>query len=117
MAELAAALGCAEITVIAEMERAGIPRRPQDERFSQGRRALAAQRTQIRAEREARVRALGFDDLASYLRARHHGQHWPQSLIAEELGVTVGVVARLMRREGVAGLRGAMAAKARHIER
>jgi hypothetical protein len=74
VAELAAALGCAEITVITEMDRLGVPRRPQLERLAQGREALAAQRAQVRAEREARVRELGFDDLASYLRTRLHAQ-------------------------------------------
>jgi hypothetical protein len=45
VAELAAALGCAEITVIAEMDRLGIRRRPQHARLSQGRQALAASGT------------------------------------------------------------------------
>jgi ROS/MUCR transcriptional regulator protein len=112
VAELAAALDCAEITVTAEMDRLGIRRRPQDARLSQGRRARAAKRAGLRAEREARARALGFDDLASYLRARHHQQRWPRDLIAQELGVPVGAIVRLMRREGVPGLRGVKAATA-----
>jgi hypothetical protein len=112
VAELAAALGCAETTVTAEMDRLGIRRRPQDARLSQGRRALAAKRAGVRSEREARVRALGFDDLASYLRARHHQQRWPRHLIARELGVPVGAIVRLMRRGGVPGLRGVKAATA-----
>jgi hypothetical protein len=45
VAELAAALGCAEITVTAEMDRLGIRRRPQHARLSQGRQALAASGT------------------------------------------------------------------------
>jgi hypothetical protein len=90
VAELAGALGCAEITVTAEMDRLGIRRRPQHARLSRGRQALAAKRADVRAAREARVRALGFDDLASYLRARHHQQRWPRDLIAHELGVPVG---------------------------
>jgi hypothetical protein len=113
VADLAVALGCAEITVIAEMERLGVSRRPQRERLGQGRRALAARRAQVRAERQRRVRELGFDELASYLRARHHEQRWPRNLIARELGVTVPVVARLMRNERVPALRGLTVAKAR----
>jgi hypothetical protein len=105
VADLAAALGCAEITVTTEMNRLGIRRRPQEQRLAQGRRALAAQRAQIRTERDEQAHELGFDDLTSYLRTRHHQQRWPQSLIADELGVTIGVVVRLMRREGVRGLR------------
>jgi hypothetical protein len=112
VAELAAALDCAEITVTAEMDRFGIRRRPQQDRLALGRGVLAAKRAGVRAERETRVRALGFEDLASYLRTRHHHQRWPRNLIAEELGVTVGVVVRLMRREGVPGLRGLRAATA-----
>jgi hypothetical protein len=113
VAELAAALECAEITVIAEMDRLGMHRRPQQVRLSQGRRALAAKRAEVRAEREARVHALGFDDLPSYLAARHHQQRWPRRLIAQELEVTAAAVVRLMRREGVPGLRGVKAAAAR----
>jgi hypothetical protein len=116
VAELAAALGCAQITVTDQMDRLGIRRREQPARLAQGRQALAAKRAAVRAEQQARVRTLGFTDLASYLRARHHEQRWPQSLIAHELGVTRAVVARLMRREGVAGLRGVTAAKARHAQ-
>jgi hypothetical protein len=112
VAELAEALGCAEITVVAEMERLGIPRRAQQQRLSEGRRALATKWADLRAQREARVRALGFADLGSYLRTRHHGQRWPRGLIAAELGVTVAVVARLMRNEGVPVLRGLTVAKA-----
>jgi hypothetical protein len=67
----------------------------------------------VRARREARVRELGFDDLASHLRTRHHEQRWPRNLIAEELGVTVPALTRLMSREGVRGLRGVTVAKAR----
>lgn len=113
VAEVAAALGCAQITVIAEMDRLGIPRRPRNVRLAEGRHALAANRAIVRARRERRARELGFDDLASYLRARHHEQRWPRNLIAAELGVTVPVVARLMRNEGVPALRGLTAAKAR----
>jgi ribosome-binding protein aMBF1 (putative translation factor) len=112
VAELAAALRCAEITVTAEMDRIGVRRRAQHDRLAQGRQALAATRFQVRAERERRARELGFADLASYLRERHHQQRWPQNLIAEELGVTAAVVARLMRREGVPGLRGARVSRA-----
>jgi hypothetical protein len=72
VAELAATLGCAEITVTTEMDRLGIQRRPQHERLAKGRQALAANRAEVRARREARVRALGFEELASYLRTRHH---------------------------------------------
>lgn len=62
VAELADALGCAEITVIAEMDRLGIPRRAQQQRLSEGRRALAAKWAELRGEREARARALSFAD-------------------------------------------------------
>jgi hypothetical protein len=81
--------------------------------LSQGREVLAAKCANVRAEREARVRALGFDDLASYLRARHNRQRWPRDLIAHELGVPVGAIVRLMRRERVPGARGVKAATAR----
>jgi hypothetical protein len=88
------------------MDRLGVRRRAQEDRLAQGRQALTATRAQVGAEREARARQLGFADLASYFRERHHQQRWPQSLIAEELGLTAPVVARLMRRAGVPGLRG-----------
>jgi hypothetical protein len=116
-AELAEALDCAEITVTAEMDRLGIARRPQQARLAEGRRALAAERAAVRADREARARALSFDDLASYLRARHHDQRWPRNLIAQELGLTAAVVVRLMRREGVPGRRGVKATTARRPPR
>jgi hypothetical protein len=112
VAELAAELHCAAITVTAEMDRMGVRRRAQEDRLAQGRHALAAVRAQVRAEREGRARELGFTDLASYLRERHHHQRWPQSLIATELGVTPPGVARLMRREGVPGSRGARVSRA-----
>jgi hypothetical protein len=112
VSELAVALGCAEMTVTAQMDRLGIRRRPQQEQLARGRQMLAGRRAVVRAEREARVRALGFEDLASYLRQRHHDQRWPRGLIADELGVTAPVVARLMRAEGVPGWRGVRAATA-----
>jgi DNA-binding transcriptional ArsR family regulator len=112
VAELAAALGCAEITVTAEMDRLGIARRQQAERLRLGRDALAAKRAEIERLREARVREVGFTDLTSYMRTRHHEQRWPRKLIAEELGVTVSVVDGLLRRTGVPALRGLRAANA-----
>jgi hypothetical protein len=113
VADLALALGCAEITVTDEMDRLDLSRRPQDARLARGRQVLAARRAQRRAEEEARARRLGFPDLESYLRVRHHELRWPRRLIAEELGITVPVVARLMRQEGVPALRGLTVATAR----
>jgi hypothetical protein len=113
VAALADALGCAELTIAAEMERLGIPRRRQDEHLSEGRHVLAAKRAPVLAQREARVGDLGVADLAAYLRTRHHEQRWPRRLIADELAVTVPVVERLMRRESVPGLRGLTVAGAR----
>jgi IS30 family transposase len=112
VAELAAALHCAEITITAEMDRIGTRRRAEEDRLVEGRQALAAKRARVRVEREGRARELGFPDVASHLRERHHRQRWPQRLIAEELGVTVRVVARLVRREGVSGLRGVTVSRA-----
>ena len=89
------------------------PRRPQAERLGLGRASLAAHRANTARAREARARELGFEDLASYLRARHHHQGWPRMLIAEEFGVTVPVVRKLMKRSGVPGVRGVTVAKAR----
>jgi hypothetical protein len=113
VAELAEALDCAEITITAEMDRLGIARRPQAERLEFGRRALATSRAEVEERREALVRELGFADLPSYLRSRHHDQRWPRKLIADELGVTVPVVAGLLRRAGVPALRGLRAEQAR----
>ena len=113
VADIAAELGCAEITLIGEMERLGIARRPQAERLGLGRAALAAHHAETARAREACARELGFENLASYLRARHHHQGWPYMLIAEELGVTVPVVRKLMKRSGVPGARGVTVAKAR----
>jgi hypothetical protein len=112
VSELAAALGCAEITITAEMDRLAIARRPQAERLGVGRDALAANRAQVSRLHEARVRELDFANLAAYLRVRHHDQRWPRKLIAEELGVTVPVVAGLLRRADVPALRGLSAARA-----
>jgi hypothetical protein len=106
VAEIADTLGCAQITLIAEMDRLGIPRRPQDQRLALGRALLAAQRANKAGAHEARVRELGFDGLAAYFRARHHDQGWPYPLIAQELGLTVAVVRRLMRQADVPGFRG-----------
>jgi hypothetical protein len=113
VAELALALGAAETTVISEMNRLGIPRRPLDHRLAHGRQALAAERAQAAAKLHARARERGFPNLRSYLGARHHRQRWPRRLIADELDVSIPVVARLMRTEGVPGLRGVSVAKAR----
>ena len=95
------------------MDRLGIPRRPQAQRLALGRQALATRRAETAQAREAHARQLGFQSLAGYLRARHHGQRWPRRLIAGELGVTVAVVTKLMQRADVPALRGVSASKAR----
>jgi hypothetical protein len=112
--EIAAALGCAEITLVAETERRAIPRKPQAQRLALGRKALAAQRAEAARAHDTRARELGFDNLPAYLRARHHAQRWPRRLIAEELGVSISVVSKLMQRAAVPALRGVTVAKARH---
>ena len=106
VSRLAELLGCAETTVIAEMDRLGIDRRPQDARLALGRRALAERRVATREQYETQARSLGFPHLAAYLKARHHDHRWPRKLIAAELGVTVPVVARLLRECDVPALRG-----------
>ena len=77
--------------------------------------ALVARRAQTTRTREARAQTLGFENLASYLRARHYAHRWPYTLIAQELGVTVSVVRNLMQRTGVPGVRGVTIAKARRL--
>ena len=113
VSELAAELDCAEVTVISEMDRFGIARRAQEERLALGRVVLAARRAADRERHEARARSLGFETLADYLRTRHHVERWPQKLIADELGISVKVVARLLRQCGVKSVRGLRSVAAR----
>jgi hypothetical protein len=104
--ELAEQLGCAEITVVGDMERLDIARRPQDERLAMGRLALAEQRAASRAAAEARARELGLSCLRDYLVDRHHRRRWRQTDIGRELGVTAaGAVRKLLDAEGVVRLR------------
>ena len=102
---LAAELGVAETTVTADMDRVGIPRRPQSERLAAGRAALHAGRKRRREALLARARELGFDSLAAYLTERHHERGWRRADIAAELGLspTPFKLTRLMDAEGVAG--------------
>jgi len=102
---LAAELGVAETTVTADMDRVGIPRRPQSERLAAGRAALHAGRKRRREALLARARELGFDSLAAYLTERHHERGWRRADIAAELGLspTPFTLTRLMDAEGVAG--------------
>ena len=101
VAELAELLGCAQITLIDEMERLGIPRRPQHHRLALGRTVLAQRRAQTARAREARVRELGFPDVDTYLSDRIRGRRWRQADVATELGEPVGRVRQLMREHGV----------------
>ena len=50
----------------------------------------------------ATVRRLGFDDVASYLRDRHHGQHMTVHAIAAETGFSTHRVQAALRRHGLA---------------
>jgi hypothetical protein len=66
VAEIAAELRVAEITVVGEMHRLGIALRLRDDRLALGREALARGRSARRAGIEARVRELGFAGLGDY---------------------------------------------------
>jgi len=47
------------------------------------------------------VRRLGFPDVPSYLRDRHHGQHWTVNAIAAETGFSPRRVESALRRHGL----------------
>jgi hypothetical protein len=108
VSELADALGCAAITVTSEMDRLGIPRRPQQERLALGREALARQRRESRARSEAHALELGFKDLGDYLGDRVRNRRWRQRDIADELAVSVGRARALMREHGLLPARAAV---------
>jgi hypothetical protein len=107
VAEIADALGCAAITLIDEMERLGIPRRPEDERLALGRAVLAERRAEAARALEARVGELGFPDVRAYLSDRIRARRWRQVDVAAELGVHISRIRKLMRQHGVRSARGA----------
>ena len=113
VAEIAAELHVAEITVIGDMERLGIARRPQDERLALGREALARERAARRAQIEARAHELPFEGLGDYLTDRVRERRWRQRDVAAELGVPVGRLRKLMREQEIAPARRAAPASTR----
>jgi AraC-like DNA-binding protein len=100
LAEVAAELGAHRVTVRRLLDRHGIrrARRTARERAA----AEAGRRVQgmgWQARRAARLAALGFADLAAYLKARHVEQGWSVKRMRAELGVgrrwLVGELAQL----------------------
>jgi hypothetical protein len=112
VAALAAELHASESAVTGDMDRLGVARRPKEERLAKGRAALADQRARRQAALEARAAELGFDDLGAYLRDRLQARRWQRADVAAELALTVPALERLMRREGVRGVRGSRPAGA-----
>jgi hypothetical protein len=100
-------VGCAEITLIADMERLGIARRPEDERLALGRAILAHRHAEAALALEARVHELGFPDVRAYLTDRVGARRWRQVDAAAELGVHVRRIRKLMRQHGVSSARAA----------
>jgi hypothetical protein len=74
------------------------------ERLDPAAAALAANRGECRAQ-DARwspvIRRLGFDDVASYLRQRHHVEHKSVNAIAREVGLSFPTVKAALQRHGL----------------
>jgi hypothetical protein len=100
LAEVAAELAAHRVTVRRLLDRHGIRRvrRTSGERAA-SKAGLRVQSVSWQARRAARLAELGFQDLATYLRARHVAQGWSVKRMRAELGVgrrwLVGELARL----------------------
>ena len=83
VADIAADLGVAETTVVADLERAGISRRPREERLALGREELARRRRDTIERLHQRAVSAGFDSMRDYLRDRV-ARRWRLADIAAE---------------------------------